>query len=207
MSKPITVTPGERYGKLSIVRETATKTLRCGKRLRQFLCACECGGTITAALRNLRSGKTASCGCSGVTHGRSLTVEYRTWTAMWQRCTNSRNPMYKHYGQRGIAVCQRWESFESFLADMGLRPPGRRISVERIDNNGNYEPENCRWATQPEQRRNTSKTHFVTFQGETMCLTDLAIKIGMKPSTLFSRVLAYGFTIEEAVSIPVGGRR
>lgn len=96
----------------------------------------------------------------------SATTEYRTWSAMRERCNNPTHKNFKHYGGRGIRVCERWDSFENFLADMG-RKPGSFYSIERKDTNGNYEPDNCKWATDGEQRSNRRNSVFVTINGET----------------------------------------
>jgi hypothetical protein len=131
-----------------------------------WLCLCDCG-TLKLVIRgNLVNGSTTNCGCSHhlvtTTHGQSYSREYKSWMAMKSRCTNPRLRAWKWYGGRGISVCERWmNSFENFLADMGIRPLGK--SLDRYPNrNGNYEPGNCRWATQRQQvanqRKRTCKT-------------------------------------------------
>lgn len=154
---------GQRFGRLVVLR-------RDGYRCKQatWHCRCDCGAETSTQGSHLRSGHTLSCGCLGREHAvaasrssswkhghghgmRSPT--YRSWISMKTRCTNPSVPHYHYYGGRGIRVCERWEKFENFLADMGLRPAG--TSLDRYPNNsGNYEPGNCRWATPKEQAKN-----------------------------------------------------
>jgi len=122
---------------------------------RYWNCVCECGKKTITRSDSLTSGNTRSCGClkkynSVVkTHGMSASFVYRTWASMLQRCNNKNNPRYKDWGGRGIKVCKRWISFENFYEDMGDKPCG--LTLDRINNEGNYEPENCHWATTKEQ--------------------------------------------------------
>ena len=131
--------------------------------------------------------------------------EYRAWRNMKTRCYNERYPKYRCYGGRGIKVCDRWlHSFENFYNDMGPAPS--KGTLERKDTNGDYTPENCRWALQKEQVRNMRTNHLLTFRGETMCLTAWAEKVGISSKTLISR-LKLGWSLERALTeTPVRGK-
>lgn len=129
------------------------------------LFSCDCGGRKSIKeLSAVVNRYTCSCGCLHLAkiakgnpkHGQYGTREYHSWSAMIQRCCNPKNPAYRNYGARGIAVCQRWMAFKNFLSDMGTR--GEGLSIDRIDNNGNYEPSNCRWATRAVQNSNTRRS-------------------------------------------------
>jgi len=181
-----------------------------------WLCRCECGVERSVWIANLVSGKSRSCGCLNAeskatanavrfrTHGMSKTSIYRIWRGMIKRCTDSGIRGYPNYGGRGISVCERWNnSFENFYADMGERPSGKH-SIDRINNDGNYEPENCRWATTQEQTRNTRRTRMVTFAGRTQCLQAWADESGISKQTISLR-LRTGWTVEDALTKPVWG--
>lgn len=156
---------GQKFGLLTVLAEADAQI--CGKhRIRRYACLCDCGNTKTATQNNLRRGGTRSCGClrkmlggPRTKHGHSahgrVTTTYNIWCAMIKRCTKPNRKDYKYYGGRGITVCERWRVYENFLADMGERPKG--LSIDRINNDGNYEPNNCRWATREEQRANQRK--------------------------------------------------
>lgn len=147
------IEPGERFGRLIVLHSDGSRNGN-----RAFACQCDCGGVVSEVLGcNLRSGRTVSCGCRKTTHGHAGTRTYRSWAAARYRCTDPDRPDYDRYGGRGIAFCSRWREpdgrgFLNFLADMGERPEG--TSIDRIDPDGNYEPDNCRWATAVEQRAN-----------------------------------------------------
>src|SRR5437762_2841096 len=130
---------GRTFGKLKVIAEAQHR----GEK-RRSLCVCECGQSAVVGNGNLLSGKTRSCGCSKwfSKHGMTQSREYSSWEHIIQRCTNPKNSAFKHYGGRGIKVCERWLAFENFLADMGPRPEG--TSIERNNRNGDYEPGNCR---------------------------------------------------------------
>jgi hypothetical protein len=146
---------GEKYGRL-----TPLKLLGRKNHHTFWLCRCECGKEITAAANSLRTGNTKSCGCFqrdkaakiSFKHGMCDSSEYGIWASMKRRCLNKKDEHYPSYGGRGIYICDRWLKFENFYADMGPRPKGR--SIDRINNDGNYEPGNCRWATALEQVMN-----------------------------------------------------
>jgi hypothetical protein len=151
MTKLIDLT-GQRFGRLTVV--CRVKNHRNGRA--RWLCRCDCGGERSPQGNHLKHGKISSCGCYraelSFVHGMTNTPTYQTWGNMIARCTNPKNTGYYLYGGRGISICERWFDFNNFFADMGKRPP--RKSLDRIDNDGNYEPSNCRWATRKEQRRN-----------------------------------------------------
>lgn len=129
----------------------------------------------------------------------SQSPEYRTWAAMRARCTNPKAASYRHYGGRGISVCERWSSFANFLADMGPRPPG--MSIDRYpDNDGNYEPGNCRWATNREQSNNRRITRFAEHEGQRKPISEWARELGANYDVLFQRIRQKGYSLEEATA-------
>lgn len=170
-------------------------------------CECDCGAMKRVAGAGLANGTTTSCGCFRTenrpnlkkTHGLSKIKEYKIWKGMKQRCNNNRSPSYFNYGGRGIKICDRWQnSFDNFLADMG-HIPSTNHTLDRIDNDGNYEPSNCRWATVAEQSRNRRSTMMLTFNGITQCAKDWSKIVGVKASTIRERIHR-GWTVDEALS-------
>jgi hypothetical protein len=181
---------GQRFGRLVALRTDG----RYRSEFRWRVC-CDCGAEKTVLGTNLRSGYTQSCGClhaektvaANTIHGMRYSAEFRTWTAIRDRCTNANSKSYSNYGGRGIKVCERWREFSAFYADMGPRP-SRAHSIDRIDVNGNYEPGNCRWATASQQARNTRKTLYLEFRGKRLPMADIADMIGVTYSTLENRL-------------------
>jgi hypothetical protein len=156
---------GSIFGRLRVLAPGTPRTRSNGKKRATWFCRCVCGKEVLVTQENLRGGNSTSCGCLRIdsildrcmTHGCSPmgdpTVEYRAWQMMWNRCTNPNYARFDLYGGRGIKICERWESFENFLADMGARPADKQ-TLDRIATDGNYEPGNCRWATWIEQANN-----------------------------------------------------
>lgn len=140
----------------------------------------------------------------GHTIGHKPTPEYRAWAQMMTRCNNPNADKYAYYGGRGIKVCDRWQKFENFLADMGVKP-SKGHSVERKNNDGDYCPENCRWATKKEQSSNRRSNTLVTYQGRTQTLKQWAEEIGMKYATLHARISIRGWSVERSFTEPVEG--
>lgn len=193
---------GRRYGKLTVIECTGRDLVG------QFLwrCQCDCGGERTSTGRTLNMGHATSCGCgrrglgSTRTDGKR-TPTYHSWQNMISRCTQPSSPAFAHYQKRGITVCERWRSFDNFLADMGERP--NALTIERIDNNGDYEPGNCRWATKREQGNNRITNIHFHYRGVDYTLANLARATGTAKETLRARLVRPGgWNVEDAVNTP-----
>lgn len=171
-------------------------------------CSCDCGSHARVITSNLLKGNSTSCGCkrreTQFKHGMSGTPIWHAWQEMRQRCSNPKNQAFANYGGRGIRVCDRWEKFENFISDMGMRPPG--YELDRINNDGNYEPENCRWVTSRSNKHNKRTNHLVTWKGETLPITVWAERLGMHPRTLCNRI-GRGWSLERAMTGKVQKRR
>lgn len=197
---------GERHGRLVVIakrgRTEARETL--------VECACDCGKTVVVKLKNLRSGNTRSCGCIAnesradiakkhAKHNMYNTPEYHTWEGMIQRCTNPNTINWGSYGGRGISICSRWREFDGFYADMGPRPKG--TSLDRIDNDGPYSPENCRWATWHAQSRNKRVSTFFTVDGTFAHISEWGDRVGITPNLIRAR-LRSGWEVKAALTTP-----
>jgi len=179
-------TVGERNSRLTAVSFVETR-----RRRGFWLWSCDCGGTIVANVADVRGGNTKSCGClrkescHNRAHGLTGTKIYSVWKSMLARCRNKAVDSYPNYGGRGIKVCERWQVFDNFFADVGHAPLG--MSLDRIDNNGNYDPENCRWATQTEQCRNTRRSATATVNGQTKTFAEWSEISGISRGLLSTR--------------------
>lgn len=192
---------GRRFGRLLVVGRDEGPP-------RRWICACDCGATVERATGNLlRWDAGCSCGCAiGEAHGESRSMSYRSWQAMKDRCSNPKNAEWANYGGRGITVCERWRaSYVAFIADVGQRPSADH-SIDRIDVNGHYEPENCRWATSVVQCRNKRTSRYLTVRGETMTVIEWSERTGIPPGTIGYR-LRQGYSHEAAVETPLNARR
>ena len=186
---------GQRFGRLVAMHAMPPKKKGGSTR---WLCRCDCGNESTPGTAQLRRGRAKSCGCfqaeaarsANATHGQIKSSEYRAWCAMRSRCNTKSNISFKNYGGRGISVCKRWGDFLCFLSDMGPRPKG--TTIDRIDNNGNYEPSNCRWATKEVQDSNKRTTVLVTFNGKTMTYSQWGRELNTDPGTLRQRWIKFG---------------
>lgn len=199
---------GQTIGRWTVLRRS--ESVIDGRRA-AWVCRCACGTERPIPGTSLRRGRSLSCGCAvqplppATRHAHAprgrRSPEYYVWGAIVARCTNPRSGGWKKYGARGIRVCDRWRDFVAFLADMGQRPSPQH-SIERRNNDGDYEPGNCRWGTDAEQRRNKRTSRFVTFRGETRILQDWSTATGLAPSTIGAR-LNRGWSAERALTTPV----
>lgn len=194
-----------RFGRLTVLGEAEPK--RFGQSVyRRALCRCDCGNLSKPLPDSLRSGRTTSCGCLtaevATRHGMEKSSEYRAWVNMRARCKNPTDQSWSRYGGRGIAVCDRWrDSFEAFYADVGPRPTASH-SIDRIDNDGNYEPGNVRWATALMQNQNRHNSLHVEMSGETVALREALRRLCIEDRyTQVRRRMARGLDFQEAISL------
>jgi hypothetical protein len=162
---------------------------------------CRCGRIVEKLENSVQSGNTRSCGCLGVKHNYSYDDRYNTWIGIIHRCTNSDNSSYKDYGARGITVCSRWLTIENFMTDVGPRP-SKRHSLDRIDVNGNYCPENCRWVLPEVQSNNSRRNRRVKWNGKLLTLSQWSRFTGIDAETISYRIKS-GWTLNDTFGKPV----
>lgn len=209
--KRVEVKEGERYGRLTIIREVEPAGSS-HKRVRRFLCRCDCGNEIICRLPNLKSGTTKSCGCYRKfvssnrrdCHHLQNTRIYRIWCGMKRRCYNKHNEHFDRYGGRGIIVCDEWKTdFMNFYDWAMSNGYDDKLSIDRINNEGNYEPSNCRWANQKQQIVNSTATIKCSLGGNIVSLSDIADILGVS----FKRIrrivymLNNGYDMSELLSL------
>jgi hypothetical protein len=196
------MTIGARFGRL-VVLSRAPDLVHSQTR---WNCLCDCGNHTICYSTHLRRGTTLSCGClarersseRNKTHQMTENIAYRSWIQMRARCNNPKATSYAIYGGRGIKVCERWSSFELFLADMGPRP-SLKHSIDRITPDGNYEPANCRWATRLEQYNNRRNTFWIEYNGERRSCGDWSRLLGIDGRVIHMRIKTYGWSIGQAL--------
>lgn len=197
--RPFLDVTGQRFGSLCVLGVAGTNNKNV-----YFHCKCDCGREKPILRQNLTSGRQFTCGCirPQTMHGHGNTPEYHIWYGMLERCNNPEHIQFKNYGGRGILVCGEWsDDVAVFVRDMGPRPSPRH-SVDRINNDGNYEPGNCRWATPKQQAKNKrlpKRADAVTYMGRTMSITQWALTVGLKPGTLHARLNRGGWSLEDAM--------
>lgn len=195
----------QRFGSLLVIGPVNKKVL--GKKYGTYwLCLCDCGGTHIVRGDRLKKGEVTCCKpCrvdKHITHNGSKTRLYQTWKSMFYRVYNKEAHNYKHYGGKGLEICKEWHDFENFR-DWALSNGYKDdLTIDRIDNDKGYNPENCRWILHKEQARNKSSNLYYTINGETKLLKDWAEEYGFKYLTIYSRVILKGISIETALNTP-----
>lgn len=199
-TKDLSDLQGKKFGRLTVIKRHGSLKMR-----RAWLCQCDCGKTVIRHTDHLRSGHTNSCGClnrdslmdRNVIHGKNRSKEHRIWCGIKSRCLNPKDTCYHNYGGRGIGICERWMTFENFLNDMGDCPDG--MTIDRIDNDKDYDPGNCRWATAVEQANNSRKNHMIEFEGKTLSMAEWSRILNIPYSKLRTRINTLKWSAENAL--------
>ena len=207
---------GQRFGRLVAIRRTESYSN--GKS--RWMCECDCGKETVVDTSHLLSWHTRSCGClhtetiksgrNSRTHGVSKTRLYRIWRNMKSRCLNDNVPCHSYYGGRGIGISQEWEQFEPFYKWSMENGYTERLTLDRIDNNGNYEPSNCRWVSFQAQMNNTRSNHILSFRGEERTIAEWAREFNLPYQRVINRINTLGWSVEKALTTPINtkmGRR
>lgn len=193
---------GQKFGRL-----TALYRLHNNHTVRTYwLCICECGNLKESEISNLLKCNITSCGCLrkelNTKHGKSNSRLFTIWNSMKERCYNVNQKSYKHYGQRGIKVCDEWlNDFQAFYDWAMSHGYNRGLTIDRIDVNKNYSPDNCRWATTKQQNRNTTRNRLITINGDTRCLSDWCELLGLKYKRVHNRLNKHHWSIERALEL------
>jgi hypothetical protein len=201
---------GMRFGRLTVLKRAENNKNGGAK----WLCLCDCGSEKVVSSFKLISGVTQSCGCRArekasvraTRHGRSHTRIYRIWTGMKKRCDKSYDSSYKRYGGRGIKVCEEWYSFESFYEWSINNGYADNLTIDRIDNKGNYEPSNCRWVTAKVQANNTSGNRILSHNGKNQTVAQWCDELNIPRSRIDNR-LHWNWSIEKALAVDTVNQR
>lgn len=222
MPKLIDLT-GKRFGRLTVIDRAPNRISKCGLPNVRWNCVCDCGNEVTVDGSSLRNGHTQSCGCyhldraieANITHGDShggvcscKNRLYSVWCNMKSRCMNHNNKRYYRYGGRGITICKEWiddyASFRQWSYDNGYQD---NLTLDRVDNNEGYSPDNCRWVTYKDQANNTSRNVIIEYDGEEKTLMQWSEYLGISYNVLKSRIFQYDWSIERAFTEPVNEPR
>lgn len=203
---------GEKYGRLTIIAPTERLSK---KRSRYYRCQCECGRVVDVDIRSLKTGNTKSCGClrklCNIKHGDSQGGKYlrlyRIWCGMKERCDTPGDTVFKYYGGRGIHYCDEWKEYINFKQWAISNGYDDKLTLDRIDADGDYYPSNCRWIPYAEQNLNKRNSALITYNGETHCVSEWARIIGMNVGTLRSRISKKHWTPERALTEGVHNNR
>ena len=209
--KRIQINPGDKYNRLTVIKELAPIPRKGRGTYRIFECKCDCGNIVNVRLDHLRDGHTSSCGCynkekvqeTHTKHGLYKHPLYIAWINIKARCYNKSNPEYCYYGNKGICLCDEWlNNFESFYDWSINNGWNKNLSIDRINNNGNYCPENCRWTTKDVQANNTSRTHKYEYQNKIYTIKELEKEFNVPYKLLYSRLVNLNWPIEKAINSP-----
>lgn len=203
---------GMKFGRLTVLMYGDPAIRKDGRRDTTFVCKCDCGNIIVVRGASLKNGNTSSCGCKRIesisqlrrTHGMTQTRLYRIWLRMKQRCNNENSDDYQYYGAHGISVCDEWlndyKVFEEWSMNNGY---GDSLTIDRIDVDGNYSPENCRWTTRKIQSNNTHSNRKITYGNKTQTLSEWSSETGIQRQTIIKRMDTLGWSIEKSLTEPV----
>ena len=207
---------GQRVGRLTVLHFGEHRRTVSGTSKRYWLCKCDCGNTCLVESQCLSKGVTRSCGClkiesdrtnkNHLRHGKSKTRLYKIWVDIKRRCDDSLRKAYKYYGGKGITYCKEWQQFEPFYEWSMNNGYKDNLSIDRIDYNGNYCPENCRWVDSFVQANNTSRNHYITYKNKTLTVAQWAREIGINRSVLNDRINKLHWDAEKALTTPYLGR-
>lgn len=191
----------QRFGKLTVLRR-AERNSKSGNAM--WVCKCDCENIVTVIGSHLRSGHTTSCGCNRISErsmGHSKDRLYRTWSGMHNRCYDPTHDRYKWYGGKGISICDEWQDFMTFRTWALANGYNDDLTIDRIDSDGNYRPDNCQWVDMKVQANNRNNNRVLQYKSKKYTATQLAEAHGMSPHTVFNR-LKLGWTVDQIVNTP-----
>lgn len=196
---------GQRFGKLIVVSRATNYIKPNGNKIIQWRCVCDCSNEVVVRGEYLKSEHTKSCGCNKsishtITHGKSKSRLYKIWVGMKERCYNPNRNSYCWYGAKGICVCDEWDDFENFYDWSMNHGYSDELTIDRIDSNGNYCPENCRWSTDREQANNRSTNRIIEYNGESHTLEEWSKITGIASSTIRMRLDEYKWDVKKSIT-------